>query len=448
MDYRYFCGLTGDIVTPNDPAYQTARLEWNRAINKFPLVIVYCNNKNDIRNAIRWAQEKNVQVRIRSGGHNYEGYSVGNGVLVIDISRMKRIRLDAARNLLFVEGGVTNKQIYDFVSAEGYPFPGGTCPTVGISGLSLGGGWGISCRNFGLACDSLVQIEMIDYMGHLITANYFCNSDLFWAIRGGGNGNFGVVVSMSFHLPAKVDKVTFAEIYYPDTDTCEQAEFIKIWQEFFKDASDKITLIASIYNDKVDGRAVYCRGIYYGDPEEAAKLLKPFGDINNVQFSFKYLTFLQAITKIGESYPNSQKFKSTGRFVQRDYSYEERTKIAQLVESRPEGSIYTAITLYALGGKVAERSSSATAFYYRNSHYIMGIQSVWVNSQFAEQNVAWVNQRFPYLKSITDGSYVNFPYSRLKNYEEEYFGGNANALNVIKRKYDPYNFFRFPQSLK
>jgi FAD/FMN-containing dehydrogenase len=100
MDYRYFCGLTGDIVTPNDLAYQTARLEWNRAINKFPLVIVYCNNKNDIRNAIRWAQEKNVQVRIRSGGHNYEGYSVGNGVLVIDISRMKRIRLDAARILL------------------------------------------------------------------------------------------------------------------------------------------------------------------------------------------------------------------------------------------------------------------------------------------------------------------------------------------------------------
>ncbi len=447
MDKTYFRGLTGDIVTPESPEYDSARQEWNRAINKFPLVIVYCNNRYDVQNAIRWAEHRNVQVRIRSGGHNYEGYSVGDGVLVIDISRMNRIFLDASRNLLSVEGGATNEQIYDYVSSKGYPFPGGTCPTVAVSGLALGGGWGLSCRNFGLACDSLTQIEMIDYRGHLLIANCYCNSDLFWACRGGGGGNFGVIVSMTFSLPPKVYKVTLAEIYYPDTDTCEQAEFIKIWQKFFEYADRRITLIASIYNDESDGRAVYCRGIFYGTPDEAAKILKPFGAIKSAQFDYHYLTFLQAITRIGESYPDSQKFKSTGRFVQRKYRDEELVNIATLVDNRPEGSVYTAITLYALGGKVAERSRSDTAFYYRSSRYIMGIQSVWVASQFARQNVAWVNERFQYLKSITKGSYVNFPYSKLRNYLEEYYGDNVYYLELVNRKYDPYNFFKFPQSL-
>lgn len=447
MEKRYFCGLTGYVVTPESLSYDSARQEWNRAINKYPLVIVYCNNRYDIQNAIRWAELKNVQVRIRSGGHNYEGYSIGDGVLVIDISRMNHIQLDESRNRLSIECGVTNEQVYNYVSSRGYPFPGGTCPTVAVSGLTLGGGWGLSCRNFGLACDSLIQIEMIDYRGHLVIANRFCNSELFWACRGGGNGNFGVIVSMAFLLPPKVNKVTLAEIYYPNTDTVEQAKFIEIWQEFFKDADRKITLIASIYNDETDGRAVYCRGIYYGTPDDAAKILEPFGAIKSAQFSYDYLTFLQAISKIGEAYPNSQKFKSTGRFVQRDYSVEELTNIAALVDNRPEGSVYTAITLYALGGNVAEHSSCATAFYYRDSRYIIGIQSVWVDSQFARQNIAWVDERFPYLKSITKGSYVNFPYSGLKNYLREYYGDNVNSLELINHKYDPYNFFRYPQAL-
>ncbi|WP_373921149.1 FAD-binding oxidoreductase [Rossellomorea marisflavi] len=197
----FFEGLTGEIVTPKSPEYTDSRQEWNRAINKFPLVIVYCVEKQDVANAVRWARKRCVPIRIRSGGHHYEGYSTGNCVLVIDISRLNRLGLDREKNLLRMEAGAKNTAVYDFVGSNGYAFPGGTCPTVGVSGFTLGGGWGYSSRLLGLGCDSLVELELVNDQGKLIKANKDTNADLFWACRGAGSGNFGVVVGMMFQLP-------------------------------------------------------------------------------------------------------------------------------------------------------------------------------------------------------------------------------------------------------
>jgi len=151
--------VTGKVITRKNPFYNEARQEWNRAIQRFPLAIVYCYNKKDVANAVIWARQRCVPIRIRSGGHNYEGYSTGNEVLVIDISNLNT--LEISDTYLIVDGGVNNNQLYDFVSSQGYPFPGGTCPTVGLSGLVSGGGWGLSCRLMGLGCDSLTELELI-----------------------------------------------------------------------------------------------------------------------------------------------------------------------------------------------------------------------------------------------------------------------------------------------
>lgn len=200
---NFLYGLTGDIVTPLDPIYSEARQGFNTAIQQFPLIIVYCATKTDVSNAVIWSRRHCVPIRIRSGGHNYEGYSNGDCTLVIDISQMNDMRIDEGLNELIVQGGVTNKLVYEFVASKGYPFPGGTCPTVGVSGYALGGGWGLSCRNFGLGCDSLKEIELINYEGITIKANRESHCDLFWACRGAGGGNFGVIVSMTFNLPPK-----------------------------------------------------------------------------------------------------------------------------------------------------------------------------------------------------------------------------------------------------
>ena len=442
-----FCGLTGHVVKPNDPLYKEARQEWNRAIQKFPLAIVYCRDKFDVGNAVLWARRNDIGIRIRSGGHNYEGYSTGNDILVIDLSLMNSMRLDEKNDLVTMQGGVNLRQFYGFVSSKGYPFPGGTCPTVGLSGFASGGGWGLSCRNFGLGCDSLKEFEIVDYKGNFITANCECNPELFWACRGAGGGNFGVIISMTFVLPPKTRKVTLIEIYYPHVSSEKQALFIDVWQQWLSTADNRVTLIANVNNSEDEGMYVFVRGIFYGTPEEAEKIIRLFLDICGAKYDLKYLTFLEAVTEIGESYPSSEMFKSTGRFVEQTFSPDEIIKVVGLIKTRPTGSILTGLTLYALGGKVAQVGRQDTAFFYRKAKYIILIQSVWVDPKYEKVNVEWVADKFMYLKSMTAGSYVNFPYSGLKYYLEEYYGTNAQRLEKVKKKYDPLNIFTFPQGI-
>ncbi len=163
MNTCNFNGLTGRVVTPDDPCYHELRQVYNRAVQKFPLAIVYCQNQEDVSNAVLWSRRNHICLRIRNGGHNYEGYSTGDDILDIDISEMNQLAIDENAHLLHVQGGVTNKQLYEFVSSKGYPFPGGTCPTVGVGGYALGGGFGLSCRYFGLGCDNLLEIRMVNY---------------------------------------------------------------------------------------------------------------------------------------------------------------------------------------------------------------------------------------------------------------------------------------------
>lgn len=448
MKTGFYKGLTGEVIHPTNPRYREARQEWNRAIQKYPLVIVYCFTRTDVSNAICWARKHNIGIRIRSGGHHYEGYSTGNCILVIDVSKMNRLKVDRDKNMLIIQGGVTNQQVYDLVSSEGYPFPGGTCPTVGVVGYTLGGGWGYSSRYLGLGCDSLLELKLVNYSGKVITANKDCNSDLFWACKGAGGGNFGVVVSMTFKLPSKVDKVTLVEMYYPEASKETMVIFLDTWQRWLKGLDERMTLVSSVYNSVEEGKSIFGRGLFYGTPEDAERLLRPFAKIEGAEFNLQEMTFLEAMQKVQASYPDSEKFKSTGRFVDRQYGLSELENIADLINEKAVGSVFAAVSLYALGGKVQAVEKSDTAFYYRNAQYIMGIQSVWENTMFANENILWVQERFKYLEAITNGSYVNYPYSELTDYETAYYGQNANRLNQINERYDPYNVFEFPQALR
>ncbi|MFC0190189.1 FAD-dependent oxidoreductase [Fictibacillus aquaticus] len=440
-------GLTGEIVTPEDPRYEQARQEWNRAIQKFPLVIVYCLEIKDVQNAIRWARKNKAEIRIRSGGHHYEGYSVGNGVLVIDISRLTRIDMHEGQRLVKIQSGVKNKELYEALGSRGYPFPGGTCPTVGVCGYVLGGGWGMSTRLFGLGSDQLLEIEIVNYKGKLLTCSEEKNKDLFWALRGAGGGNFGVVVSMTFRLPPKVDKVSLVQVYAPESSKAQQESFLTVWQEWLKKLDIRMTINVSIYNSEEEGLGIFGRGLFYGDTETASKLLQPFADIG-LQITVRHLTFLEAVTAVMNDYPPFEKFQSTGRFVHRDFDNKEIRKIAGTIQKPADGSVFTAVTVYALGGRVSEISRKESAFYFRDARYIMGIQTVWTDDAFEKVNQDWLYPRFQYIRSVTKGSFVNFPYDRLGNYEKAYYGGNAEKLRKINREYDPHNVFTFPQGIK
>jgi FAD/FMN-containing dehydrogenase len=440
-------GVKGDIVLPWDPAYGEARQEWNRRIDKFPRAIVYCENREDVSRSLKWAFGHGMPLRIRGGGHHYEGYSTGNGALVIDVSRMNAVSVED--DLLRVEGGANNAAIYGALGPLGYVFPGGTCPTVGVSGFAQGGGWGLSCRLLGLGCDSLESAELVDACGRAMTANTHCNQELFWALRGGGGGSFGIITGLVFRLPdLKPETVTLIELYYPDTDAQAQIDFWAAWQRWLEGADERVTLQAAIYHAPDEGFAAYSRGIFYGTPEEAQEAVAPLAELPGCQATFSPMTFYEATQTIGESYPPYEKFKSTGRFVTRPLSLEQIARLVDTLRAYPEGSVFTAYSLYALGGAVSRPGRSETAFFYRDTRYIALLQSVWTQDEYEQDNIAWVNRNFPYLAGLTAGSFVNFPYSNLKDYMQAYYGGNAARLRRVKRLYDPCNVFNFQQSIR
>ena len=160
------------------------------------------------------------------------------------------------------------------------------------------------------------------------------------------------------------------------------------------------------------------------------------------------MSYGDAMKDIGSGYPTSEKFESTGRFIGSLLDDETIDNLVDQLQTPPVGSVYAAYSVYALGGAVARKSPKDTAFFFRNSPYILGVQSVWEEDIYAELNKAWVRGQFKYIEPKTVGSYINFPYSKLKAYEKAYFGGNVKKLTKVKNKYDPLNVFSFPQSLK
>lgn len=440
-------GLSGRIVTLCDASYHSDRQDWNRAVQQFPLIINYCRTAQDVSHAVLWARRNGVPLRVRNGGHNYEGYSNGNCVLVIDVSEMNGIELDEQRQTVRIQGGVTNRQLYDYVSSRGYPFPGGTCPTVGVCGYALGGGWGLSCRYFGLGCDSIEEVELIGDERQLIRANRLYNPDLFWALRGAGGGNFGVVVSMTLQLPPRIEYVTLIEIDYYGANVGTQAQFLQTWQDWIGSADPRLTLLARIYHSEADGLSMLVRGIFYGEAAEAAQFVQAFLAIPGAVSDIRYMTFLEAVTILGAAYPEFERFQSVSRFVYRYFTPEELQNIVGLIQQRAPGSVYAGLSMYALGGQVAAVGVDDTAFFHRNAHYILWLETIWEDDRFAADNSEWINRQLQSLIPLTTGSYVNFPYSQLYWYQSEYYGYHLAALKAIKQKYDPCDIFTFPQGL-
>lgn len=439
-----FNALSGAVVTKESPNYEEYCLSWNRAIEKHPLVIVYCEGNQDIIQAIKWARQYDVPFRIRSGTHHYEGYSTGDQLLVIDVSRMNRIELN--ETTVTVQGGVRNRELYEAVCGAGYPFPGGGCPTVGVAGYTLGGGWGYSSRLFGLGCDQLIEAEVITADGQLIVANANQHEDLFWALRGSGGGNFGVVTSLTYRLPEKIEMATLINIDYRHVGFEKVVDVALRYQRFFKNLDRRLNLKMAMYNSETKGKGAKLTGLFYGSKEEAQDLLSLFQDATD--FDLEYMSVLQANREIQDSHPDFEMYRSGGRFIHRDYSADELLTMLNLINQRAQGSLYTAITFYGLGGAIGDVKKDETAFYYRDASFILGFQSVWEDPKYRAINNEWVLERFNVLATYTEGSFINFPIVQPGDYEKNYYGANLEALKAVKRKYDPEGIFNFEQVIK
>lgn len=449
MNNVNYVGLTGKIITRENRDYNDSIKAWNRAINKHPLVIVYCYNEEDVINAIKWSRENSKEIRVRSGSHSYEGYSTGDDVVVIDVSNINYIHLNEEKGYVKIGGGVRNKEAYEALGKIKYPFPGGGCPTVGVPGLILGGGWGYSARYLGLASDSLIEAEIIDYKGEKLIVNKDDNKDLYWAIMGSGGCNFGVITSMTLRLKKKEEMGSLIYINYPNASNDTIIKVIIELQKLFKDLDRKMNLKTAVYNSIEKGRGVKLTGLFYGNSIKAKEILKPLIDISeNIEVNIEDESILECNRWIQDSHPDYEKYKSTGRFLNRDLSNEEIQKIIKIITNPSKGFSYTAVSFYGAGGAISDVDKSATAYYYRDAKFIVGIQSVWEEDIYAEVNKEWVKENFSIIKDITNGSFVNFPLDELDNFEKEYYGDNLSKLRKIKYKYDPLNVFDYPQAIR
>ncbi|MGL5820030.1 MAG: FAD-binding oxidoreductase [Sarcina sp.] len=444
-----FRGLEGKIVDKSHPDYEKEVIGWNRAHTAKPLAIIFCENARDISNVLRVAKREEMAVRIRSGRHHYEGFSIADDAIIIDVSKMKDIKIDEVEGTVTIGAGVINQEIYTALNSKGYPFPGGGCPSVGVVGLTLNGGWGYSSRFLGLACDSLIEAEIVDQSANVFKCSTQGHKEAFWGIRGAGAGNFGVVTSMKFKLAEKVDRVTLVLIDYKEANIDEKTTVIETLQREFKTMDNRFNAKIAIYNSEKNGKGIYITGMFYGAKEEAEDILSSFNELSeNESFKLIEMSVLEANNYIQDSHPEFEKYKSGGRFVYRDFSVEEIKSLLEMVEEREEGSVYTAVSFYGLGGVIDSLTNEEMAYGHRGASFILGIQSVWNEDQYAEQNRKFVLDRYNKLKEITTGSYVGFPIKELENYEEEYFNKNAEELRLIKYEYDKRNVFAYEQGLE
>ncbi len=438
-----FCG---SVIVPGSPQYDIARQEFNRSIQKYPAFITYCTDEEAVIDAVLAARESDCKIQVRSGGHNYEGFSVGNRSAVIDVSCMDKVTLDEAAGTLTAGPGTLNRELYELMGSYGYPFPSGTCPTVAVAGLTLGGGWGLSARMFGLTCDSLISAILIDAHGGRHVADSEHETQLFFGLRGGGGGNFGVVTSLTYRLPPKLFDVTYVELEAFSVTKAMAAEFIQCFQQWLLMGDRRLTPIARIYHTPDEPRTLLLRGIYYGSEAQARASLASFLSLG-LNGTFEEMTFLQAIRIVEDGYPPYERFTTGGRFAFARFSKEEAERIVTSIDTLAEGSVGGFISLYGLGGAVSGVLSNETAFFYRGAINIIALSTNWEDPSAKHANLDWFAPRYRAMQGITCGSYVNFPNLENQEYMCAYYGGNAKCLSAIKTCLDPENVFCFPQSI-
>ncbi|WP_270180266.1 FAD-binding oxidoreductase [Alkalihalobacillus sp. CinArs1] len=438
--------LTGRVIFRGDPGYDKARKNWNPFVDTFPLVFVFAQETRDIQNALSWACENNVPIRFRSGRHALDkGLSEVKDGIVIDVSEMKRIRFNRKKGIAIVETGSNVGPTVKALAREGYMLPFGDSPTVGVGGITMGGGIGLLQRSIGLISDNLIGLKMVDADGNLIQADHHRNEDLLWASRGGGGGNFGVNTEYVYKLHKAPEKATVFEIDWP----WDQLETVfKAWQNWAPDVDTRLGTILELFSKK--NGTLRSTGLFLGHKDELEKLLKPLKNAGSPTKVFvKMFTYPDAVDyliptqKIPGRADANKKFSSNWA---QDLLPDEAIKVMRqfLEESQSEDTNFFFLNA---GGALNQPSPNETAFYWRNAKFYMEWNASWTDRSDQARNLALVEETRLRLKPFVEGSYVNVPDQFIRNFGPAYYGTNFDRLQRVKAKYDPRNVFQFPQSI-
>ncbi|MFF3604400.1 FAD-binding oxidoreductase [Streptomyces sp. NPDC002463] len=464
-------GLQGGLIRPGDADYATARQLYNTRFDGLrPAAVAYVANTADIAECLAFARRHGTPVAIRNGGHSYAGWSSGNGRLVIDVSALKSIRTDSGTAV--IGAGAKLIDVYTQLGARGVTIPGGSCPTVGISGLTLGGGHGVVSRAYGLTSDNLTGARIVTADGRTLDVSKDRESDLFWALRGAGNGNFGVVTELRFRTHRAADGVT-AHMTWPWS---KAAAALRSWQEWGPAQPDEIW--SALHLSAVAGRtptvsiSCFSLGTYgalqnavdrladrAGGPGAASRItMRRRGYLDTMRMYAGCATKSTTQCHLPGRTPGRQPagvlqretYAARSDFFNRSLSTDGIRSLLDQVErhGRSSNSGAVSIALTALGGAVNRVSPQATAFVHRNSRFLAQYTASWPAGHAGAAATTWLDGTHTAMRRHASGAaYQNYTDANLSNWRSAYYGSAAHRLAELKRRYDPGRMFDFPQAL-
>jgi FAD/FMN-containing dehydrogenase len=438
--------FVGRLVRPTDPAYDEARRVHNGLIDKRPALIAQCRGMADIVDAVQLARSLKLEVAVRGGGHNVAGRATIDGGLMIDLSPMKGIHVDAKARTARAEGGVTWAKFNRETQLHGLATTGGVVSTTGIAGLTLGGGIGWLMGKYGLALDNLRSVDLVTADGPVLRASEDENADLFWAVRGGG-GNFGIAASFEFRLHTVGPTVTGGLVFWPLNAA---GDVLRRFRELAASAPDELMLVASVLGAP-DGSgtkaaaigACHCGSL--GDGEAAVRPIKTFG--TPVMDTVGPMTYCEINAMLDAGYPKGARNYWKSHFLSELTDEAIRTMV-ECYEKCP--SPMSEIYLEHIHGAAARVGVGETAFALRSPGYNFLVLAQWMDPADDRQCIAWARETYAAMRPFVGlGRYVNY----LDDDEPgdavaAAYGPNYRRLREIKAKYDPENFFHMNQNIR
>jgi len=426
----------GNVITPDSAQYDKARSIFNRAFDRRPAVVVQCAGATDVARALDFAQNHNVPLAVRSGGHSRLGYGICDGGVVIDLSAMKRVEVDPGKQVARAQAGALVRDLDEASQRFGLATTSGGCPTVGIAGLTLGGGEGRLMAKFGAACDNLLSAKVVTVDGRLVDASPTSNPDLFWAIRGGG-GNFGVATALEFQLHL-VNQVLSGALNYPPGRI---PELLHAFVHFIAEAPDEMDAFVQVLQTE-RGPKLKIDLCYFGDPRTGNDLIRPLRALKPQDDNVKVMSYLEAQAAGGFLLAPVAHFQ-TNRFLP-ELSMSAISAIAAAIDRAPAAG---RVVIVALRGAISRVSATDTAFALRQPGYEVDIVGTWSASDDKAAAVRWVQTTRDSLQPFARGVYVNQLGDTSEQLVRAAYGPNYARLVEIKKKYDPANQLRLNQNI-
>jgi FAD/FMN-containing dehydrogenase len=438
--------LTGQVIAPDDVEYEQARLVFYAKFDRRPAALIRPADAGEVAYVVNLARENGLELAVRSGGHSSAGHGVSEGGLVLDLSLLKGLEVDPVERVAWAETGLTSGEVTTALGAHGLAVGFGDTGSVGIGGLTLGGGVGLLVRKYGLTIDDLLAADIVTADGAQLRADAETNSDLFWAIRGGG-GNFGVATRFQFRL-RPVDTVTGGMLVLPATP-----EVVASFVEAADAAPEELSAIANVMpappmpfipEERQGELVILALIVHVGPTEDGERAVAPFRALAPP------IVDLLRPMPYPEMFPPEEEFRphAVGRTLFLDSV--DRGVAETILDHLRASTAQMAVTqLRVLGGAMARVAADATAFAHRTSRIMATVGAVYATPDEASIHTAWAEEGAAALRQSDAGAYVNFLGEEIEErVRAAYPGTTWERLAAIKRRYDPENLFRLNQNIR